>query len=94
MPVPAPVYWAPYDLNCLRSYYGPYRHRVRPARYAVYPGRRLPSDFYRWVEPIPVVVERRLAPLPYGYSRGFIGGSVVIYNRNTSVAIDVARLFQ
>jgi hypothetical protein len=36
----------------------------------------------------PVLV-RQFPPVPYGYQRGFIGGNLVLVNRNTSLVLDV-----
>lgn len=36
----------------------------------------------------PVLV-RQMPPVPYGYQRGFIGGNLVLVNRNTSLVVDV-----
>jgi hypothetical protein len=45
------------------------------------------------MEPLPVVVERELEPLPPGYRRGYIDGSVVVYSPQTQVMIDVVAVF-
>ena len=44
------------------------------------------------MEPI-LVVERQLAPVPDGYERGCIDGSVIIYRSRTQVVPDVVALF-
>jgi hypothetical protein len=85
--------WCDSDLRYLRGFYGPRRFAPIPAGYRLTPGRPLHPALLRRMQPIPVYVERRLAPLPYGYSRGFLGGNVVIWNRHSSIALDIASLF-
>ena len=45
------------------------------------------------MQPIPVVVERQLAPLPRDYRRGVVDGFAIVYNQRTGVTIDVVALF-
>lgn len=49
----------------------------------------LPPGLDKRIVPIPVEVERRLAPLRAGLSRGLIAGRVLIYDRSTQVILDV-----
>lgn len=49
----------------------------------------LPPGLEKRVVPIPVEVERRLAPLRAGLSRGLIAGRVILYNPSTRVIFDV-----
>ncbi|HEY2845014.1 MAG TPA: hypothetical protein VGJ09_15235 [Bryobacteraceae bacterium] len=49
----------------------------------------LPPGLEKKLYPFPVELERRLPPLPPDYGRAFIGGNAVIYNRSTSVVIDI-----
>lgn len=90
----APAYgWYAPDVDYLRSCYRGRYYEPMPAGYLLAPGRHIPPGLLRKMRPIPVYMERRLAPLPLGYSRGFIGGNFVLYNRNSSIAIDIASLF-
>src|SRR5512139_725593 len=66
--------WCDPDIAYLRGYYGPRHYHAWPVDYSLAPGRPLPPGLVRMVRPFPVHVERRLAPLPRGYSRGFVGG--------------------
>lgn len=92
-PFVAPVRWAAPEIACLRSYYGPIAYQPVPAGWMLVPGRPIPRHLRRHLQPIPVGAAYGLAPLPAGYGRGFLGGQVVIYNRGSFVALDVARLF-
>lgn len=85
--------WFAPDIDYLRSCYRGRYFDPMPAGYILAPGRPIPPGLLRKMRPIPVYMERRLAPLPLGYSRGFIGGNFVLYNRNSSIAIDIASLF-
>ncbi|HEX6880662.1 MAG TPA: hypothetical protein VF135_09885 [Terriglobales bacterium] len=53
----------------------------------------LPPGLQKRFTPFPPELERRLPPLPSGYRRGYIGGSLVIVNRNTQVVVDVVHDF-
>lgn len=86
-------YWGAPDIAVLRSYYRPSSYQPIPAGFVLAPNRPIPPGLLRRMRPIPYAVERRLAPLPAGYGRGFIGGRAVIFNRGSSVAIDIATLF-
>jgi hypothetical protein len=50
---------------------------------------RLPPGLEKRLDPFPPELERRLAPLPPDYGRAFIGGRAVIYNKSTSLILDV-----
>jgi hypothetical protein len=58
-----------------------------------YRSGQLPPGWERRIEPIPVVVERQLVPVPAGYRRGIIDGFAVLYSLHTGVIIDVTALF-
>jgi hypothetical protein len=45
------------------------------------------------MQPFPVVVEQQLAPVPVGYSRGFIDGYAVVYNPRTQIIVDITAVF-
>jgi hypothetical protein len=49
----------------------------------------LPPGLEKKIYPFPVELERRLPPLPPDYGRAFIGGNAVIYNKSTSIIIDI-----
>jgi hypothetical protein len=51
-------------------------------------GGYLPSGWQRRIRPVPVIVERRLAPLPYGYRRGIYDGAYVVYDSRRGVVVD------
>ena len=50
---------------------------------------RLPPGLEKKLYPFPVELERRLPALEPDYGRAFIGGRAVIYNKSTSVILDV-----
>jgi hypothetical protein len=87
-------YFRPDDVRIIREYYVP-RYRSLPPDLAkkYYRTGHLPPGWQKKLEPIPVVVDRRLVPLPYGYRRGYIDGTVVIYSPRTQVVVDVVTLF-
>lgn len=49
----------------------------------------LPPGLEKRLDPFPPELERRLAPLPADYGRAFIEGRAVIYNKSTSLILDV-----
>lgn len=51
----------------------------------------LPPGLQKRVQPLPYELERELDPLPRGYRRGVVGGSVIIMNEQTSVIYAILR---
>src|SRR5712664_111324 len=51
----------------------------------------LPPGLQKRIQPCPVELERQLPPVEAGYVRGVIGAHIVIYNRSTSVIVDVMK---
>jgi len=49
----------------------------------------LPPGLEKKMQPVPEVVCRRLPPVPEGYSRGYYGGHVIVYNPHTSIILNV-----
>jgi len=49
----------------------------------------LPPGLEKRLDPFPPELERRLSPLPADYGRAFIEGRAVIYNKSTSLILDV-----
>lgn len=92
---PARYYVAPHDVRIIREYYEP-RYRSLPPGVAkkFYRTGRLPPGWQKKMEPLPVVVERRLVPLPPDYQRGYVDGVVVVYVPRTRAVIDVVPLFR
>lgn len=87
-------YFAPHDVEVISRYYAP-RYRSLPPGLAkkYYRTGRLPPGWERRLEPLPVVVERELVPLPYGYRRGLLDGLAVIYSPRTGVIVDATAVF-
>lgn len=82
------------DVVILREHYAPRYQNLPPGlQKKVARGGQLPPGWRKKVEPFPVVVERRLTPLPSGYRRGLIDGQAVIYDPRTHVVIDFAAIF-
>jgi hypothetical protein len=84
----------PHDVRIISEYYAPRDHRLPPGlQKKLRRTGHLPPGWERRFEPLPVVVERQLVPVPVGYRRGILDGSVVVYDTRTNVMIDVAVLF-
>jgi len=56
-------------------------------------GGSLPPGWQKKIQPVPVVVEQRLAPVPAGYRRGILDGAFVVYEPNRGVIVDVMMSF-
>lgn len=83
------------DTQVIREYYAaPERHRSLPPGLAKKYARtgKLPPGWQKKMRPMPVVVERRLPPLPPGYHRGVFGGHAVIYRPGGTI-IDATVIF-
>lgn len=80
------------DVQIIRTHYAD-RYRNLPPGLAkkVARGGSLPPGWQKKWQPFPVVLERRLPPLPAGYERGVFEGHAVISRAGT--IIDVAVLF-
>ena len=84
-------YFRPHDVVVIRDHYRPYYRPVPyPVRY--YRGGYLPSGWRTRVVPVPVYLEPQFVPVPYGYSRGFIDGHAVVYNKSGFI-LDIAAVF-
>jgi len=86
-------YFGARDVVVVRDYYRPYYRPLPPGiRRAYARNGYLPYGWERRVVAVPIYVERQLAPLPYGYSRGIIDGQLVVHNQR-GLIVDVAVLF-
>src|SRR6476660_5712676 len=56
-------------------------------------GGSLPPGWQKKIQPVPVVVEQRLAPVPAGCRRGIIDGAFVVYEPNRGLIVDVVASF-
>jgi Ni/Co efflux regulator RcnB len=83
-------YFEPREVRVIREYYEP-RFRSLPPGLGkkFYRTGHLPPGWEKRMEPLPVVVERRLVPLPSGYRRGYIDGSIIVYAPRTEIVVDV-----
>jgi hypothetical protein len=81
-------------VRAIREYYEP-RYRTLPPglQKKLYRTGRLPPGWEKKLQPIPVVVDRRLVVLPGDYRRGYLDGYAVVYNPGTHVIIDIAPVF-
>jgi len=87
-------YFEPRDARIVTEYYTPRRRELPPGlQKKLYRGGHLPPGWEKRMQPMPVVVERQLVPVPAGYSRGYIDGYAVIYSPRTQVVIDIMAVF-
>ena len=56
-------------------------------------GGSLPPGWQKKIQPVPVVVEQRLAPVPAGCRRGILDGAFVVYEPNRGLIVDVVASF-
>ena len=82
------------EQRTIREYYAP-RYRSLPPglQKKVARGGQLPPGWQKKLQPFPVEVDRKLAPLPPDYGRGVLDGHAVIYNTHTHVIVDVTAVF-
>jgi hypothetical protein len=83
------------DVQVLGAHYAPRAPRSLPPGLAKKYARtgKLPPGWQKKMQPVPVVVERQLRPLPRGVRRGVVDGMVIVYNPRTGVMIDVVAVF-
>ena len=53
----------------------------------------LPPGLEKQIQPLPVVLEAKLPPVPDGQKRFIIGGNVILMNQSTSVIVDIFAAF-
>jgi hypothetical protein len=88
-------YFQPHEMRVISGYYAPRFRNLPPGlQKKLYRGGHLPPGWEGRVEPIPVIVDRQLAPVPVGYRRGYIDGYALVYNSHTRVVIDVFAVFR
>ena len=81
------------DATVIREYYAPQYRNLPPGLAKKYARTgKLPPGWQKKMTPMPVVLERRLEPLPTGYHRGVFDGHAVIY-RPGGLIIDATVLF-
>ena len=86
-------YFRDRDIVVIRDYYRPhYRPAPRGVHYRYYRGGYLPPGWRTRVVAVPVYLEPRFEPVPYGYHRGLIDGHAVIYNSRGFI-LDIAAIF-
>ena len=52
-------------------------------------GGSLPPGWQKKIQPVPIVIEQRLVPLPYGYRRGIYDGAYVVYDSQRGLIVDL-----
>ena len=81
------------DTTVIREYYAPQYRNLPPGLAKKYARTgKLPPGWQKKMTPMPVVLERRLEPLPTGYQRGVFEGHAVIY-RPGGMIVDATVLF-
>lgn len=81
------------DTAVIREYYAPQYRNLPPGLAKKYARTgTLPPGWQKKMTPMPVVLERRLEPLPTGYQRGVFEGHAVIY-RPGGLIVDATVLF-
>jgi len=88
------VHFSTGDQRVIRDYYAPQYRSLPPGlQKKVARGGQLPPGWKKKMQAFPADLDRRLEPLPKGYSRGVIDGHAVIYDTRSHVVFDVAVLF-
>ena len=87
-------YFQPGDTRVITGYYRQHQGELPPGlQKKVYGTGHLPPGWAKRMQPLPVIVERRLTPIPAGYSRGLIDGYAVVYSPRTQVVVDIVAVF-
>ena len=89
----ATVLFAPADVHVIREYYAIHPTHLPPGlEKKLARGKALPPGWQKKLQTFPVQVETRLA-YPCGYcGRGVVDGYGVIYDKRTSIILDVVQL--
>jgi len=87
-------YFQPHDARIVTQYYAPRYRQLPPGlQKKLYRNGHLPPGWEKRMEPMPVVVERQLVPVPAGHRRGYIDGFAVVYSPSTQVVVDIVAVF-
>jgi len=87
------VVFSTHDTTVIREHYAPQYRSLPPGLQKKYARTgQLPPGWQKKMTPMPVVLERRLEPLPSGYQRGVFEGHAVIYKPG-GLIIDATVLF-
>jgi hypothetical protein len=88
------VSFSPRERHVIHEYYAPrYRHLPPGLQKKLRRTGQLPPGWQKRYRPFPVVLDRELVALPYGYHRGVIDGHAVVFHPATHVVVDVAAIF-
>jgi len=85
-------YFHPYDVRVMTPYAPVYRSLPPGLAKKYYRTGELPPGWQKKLRPFPVELERRLAPVPRPYRRGFIDGYAVVYDPRTHIIVDLLRV--
>jgi hypothetical protein len=87
------VVFSTQDVAIIHEHYAPQRRNLPPGLQKKYARTgQLPPGWQKKMAPMPVVIERRLPPLPVGYHRGVFEGHAVIYKPG-GLIIDATVIF-
>jgi hypothetical protein len=82
------------DAQIIRDYYEPrYRNLPPGLQKKLYRTGQLPPGWQKKLHPLPVEVERRLAPIPSVYRRGVIDDYVVVVDPRRQLILDLIPAF-
>jgi len=82
------------DAQIIRDYYEPrYRNLPPGLQKKLYRTGQLPPGWQKKLQPLPIEVERRLAPLPPVYRRGVIDDYVVVVDPRRQLILDLIPAF-
>ena|SRR5882757_8967293 len=87
-------YFQPGDARVITQGYEPRYRQLPPGlQKKLYRTGHLPPGWEKRMQPLPVAVERQLAPIPTGYRRGYMDGYAVVYSPRTQVVVDIVAVF-
>jgi hypothetical protein len=85
--------WSSEDLRILREYYAQHPVKLPPGLQKKYARTgQLPPGWQKKMHAFPAAVDARLPPLCTYCGRGVVDGYGVIYDKRTSIVLDVIRL--
>ena len=87
------IHWSSDDLRILREYYVQHPGNLPPGLQKKYARTgQLPPGWQKKMHAFPAAVDARLPPLCAYCGRGVVDGYGVIYDKRTSIILDVIRL--
>jgi hypothetical protein len=87
------LHWSSEDLRIVREYYAQHPVKLPPGLQKKYARTgQLPPGWQKKMQAFPAAVDTRLPPLCAYCGRGVVDGYGVIYDKRTSIILDVIRL--